>query len=176
MSDTVLLSLITGSAGVVGALLGAAASVYGPARLQESQRKARETRDSKEARRLAIVRWCGTTIALVNIDPHEPVYSSLVVDANKAMVELSSRLSLAEDNVEQWLHGVAETMDTTWNVDRRRAVANIGSRWLLEWNRGTRRSQNLTPFYFGIDSRGFVFDVEPSTSWPDLDDPSHRSH
>lgn len=148
MTQTVAVALITAFAGFAGALVGAAAAVFGPWWLHKAQREAEARDAAAEARRLAIVTWTDANVALANAieAKDEKAIAKWALAANAAQTEVLSRLDRDDTAVRVYLSQATSTLSFYEDVEARRTAAARAGAALLAWHLGVEDHVKLTPY------------------------------
>ncbi|WP_353809142.1 hypothetical protein [Agromyces sp. SYSU T00194] len=170
MSDAVALSLIAASAGVLGALLGAAGAVFGPWWLSRAQHDRDLERERREALRLAVVEWVNAHIDMANRMDKGESPGEAAGRMNRALTEISSRLVPGDRPVETWVHGTGAYSSAAASAGLRRRAYGSAGRMLLAWNRGEVKAGELRPFHLVYSADGRQAGTTSIGRWPTTDE------
>lgn len=148
MTQELAIALVAGAAGLIGALVGGAASLatsyFGP----KWERERTETAEFRERRRVAIIEWIdaaqkAATAAIQKTDDR-PERSAAF---NLALSQLTSLLGPDETPVDNFIHGAGSYAGSfKHNRAARGLIIAQAGRFLVAWHRGSVPVSALRPF------------------------------
>lgn len=169
MTQELAIALVAGGSGLVGAIVGGAASLattyFGP----KWERERTETAEFRERRRAAIIAWIDASqkvaSAAIRKTDDRPERSAAF---NLALSELTSLLGPDETQVDNFVHGVGSYAGSfKHNGGARGLIIAQAGRQLIAWHRGSLPASSLLPFKLvhaaGPNGSGLVFTPTWST-------------
>ncbi|WDH77906.1 hypothetical protein PTQ19_10270 [Microbacterium esteraromaticum] len=172
MTEAVLIALVAGGAGLIGAIVGGATSLLTTYLGPKWERTRSEASEFRERRRAAIIEWIDASQRVANAAVRKAADTpERSADFNLALSQLTSLLSADEAPVDNFLHGVGSYAGTfkTNRGARALVIANAG-RMLIAWHRGSLPMSALKPFKLihasGLNKSSVTF----TSNWGDAVD------
>jgi hypothetical protein len=166
MTETVAVALITATTGLLGAVLGSAAALFGPALVGWATRRA----EAKEMRRVRIVEYVKSGVALVNAEALVEMGAGSQSDVYKAMdklnadtLDLTSHMRRRHRKVLAWIREAEAEMDAQTGAELRRDYWSAISSSLQNWHAGSPAWRALRPFV--IERDGHKVQMDQRKTW-----------
>ncbi|MBX0301356.1 hypothetical protein K2F54_15385 [Cryobacterium sp. 1639] len=168
MTETVAVALITAITGLVGALLGSVAALFGPSLVSSSTRRA----ERREMRRARIVEYVKSGVALVNAEASMATSEGSQAEVYAAMeklnadtIDLTSHLRRRDRRVKDWMRQAENEMDAQKGAQEQRDYWSAISSSMQDWHVGVPARTVLVPFQILRD--GQKVEMKRLKKWSD---------
>jgi hypothetical protein len=168
MSETVAVALITAITGLVGALLGSVAALFGPSLVSWSTRRA----ERRETRRIRIVEYVKSGVALVNAEAAMATSEGTQAEVYAAMeklnadsIDLTSHLRRRDRRVKDWMFQAEIEMGAQTGAQEQRDYWSAISSTMQDWHVGVPARRALLPFQVLRD--GHAVEMKRLKRWSD---------
>lgn len=177
MSETVIIALITGLSGVLGALLGAVAAILGPWWIKRQEIDSQQLNAYIEARRRAIVDFANKKLIsmqayhqVISMGGKDEYFFEKIENSNMSANELYSLIKKEDSALKDWINNMSykaisikpSSIQDLVKID---AFLGVGVQYILAWHVGQFSTSDLKPFGLNTDLKPVWLDAWDS-EWP----------